>query len=312
MRRSRGRKIGGSSDGSEAKDWRKNAERAGWCARVERANDFHSKKTRSSESAGRFVASRRDSIPEGDLRLKLAKRKRDGESSPHRDLRHKIRKQQCCAFPEEESCKCRRFSHGLVEGEHSRRKQNNQDRLGEIGGEFIYLRDKTCTVETLDLEQHFSRDRDAAKVKFVGKRGGVNIFKVVVTATWQPNQMRSFYTIRGVELEVESKIQREYTDSNLDKSRSGGRLQREAEGSHGRGKTGWWKTHFVEERGAREDREVKEANAAKKEDRQPHHRSGMRDLQDVELEFARHVVEDSSPCTRKTPSSSNMAEDLQR
>ena len=124
--------------------------------------------------------------------------------------------------------------------------------------------------------------------------------------------MRSFYTIRGVELEVESKIQREYTDSNLDKSRSGGRLQREAEGSHGRGKTGWWKTHFVEERGAREDREVKEANTAKKEDRQPHHRSGMRGLQDVELQFPRHVVEDSSPCTRKTPSSSNMAEDLQR
>lgn len=286
MRRSKGRKIGGSntcSGGSETENWCKNTERAGGFGRGEkgnreRAKDFHSKKTRNSESEGRFVVGRSDAIPEGDLRLKLAKRKREEESSPHRDLRHKIQSKKCCAFSEEESCNCRRFSHG----QHSRRKQNNQERLSEVGGEFIYLKDKTCTVETVDLEEHFSKDRDVAKVKFVGKRGGSNIFKVVVTATWQSNQMRSFYRVRGVELEVESKIQREYTGNNLSgdgqKLRSGGRFEGEAERTHGRGKAGWWET----QRGTRENWEVKEANTVQKEDQQAHPQSGTRDLQ-VEL-----------------------------
>ena len=127
-----------------------------------------------------------------------------------------------------------------------------------VGGESIYLRDKTCTVETLDLEEHFSKDRDVVKVKFVGKQGGSNIFKVVVTSSWQANQMRSFYNIRGVELEVESKIQRD--NSCLKK------FELRSEGSHGRGKGGWWKTHFVKLRDTRAAEEVKEANAVEKED----------------------------------------------
>ena len=123
------------------------------------------------------------------------------------------------------------------------------------------------------------------KVKFVGKRGGSNIFKMVVTAAWQSNQMRSIHTIQGVELEVESKIPRKHSGSNLsrdrqniDKSKSGSseRLRREAwKGVHGRGKSSWWKTH-----GTREDREVKEAIAIKKEDRHfKQLQSGTRDLQ---------------------------------
>ena len=286
-----GRGFDGSntrSDGSETEDRRNNAERAGGCERGEEGNwergmDLHSKKTRNFESEGRFVVGRRDSILEGDLRLKLAKRKREEESSPHRDLRHKIKSKKSCIFSEEESCRGRRLSNG----EHSRHKQNNQERLKEVGEEFIYLRDKTCTVETLDLEEHFSKYKDAAKVKFVGKKGGSNIFKVVVTATWQSNQMRSFYTIRGVELEVESKTQR-----------SGEKLQGEAERTHDWEKTGWWETHLVQQRGAREDWEVKEANTVEREDRQAHRRRGTRDLQEVQLELPRLVKEDAAPCIR--------------
>jgi len=265
MRRSRGRKTGRGFDGSENEDWSKNVESGSGCERGEKwnresANDFHIKKT-SSESAGHFVTSRRDAIPEGDLRLKLSKRKRDEKSSPHRDLRHKIKKQQsekCCSFSEEGNCNCRRVSHGWVGGEHLGRTPSNPERLRMVGGESIYLRDKTCTVETLDLEEHFSKDRDVVKVKFVGKQGGSNIFKVVVTSSWQSNQMRSFYNIRGVELEVESKIQRD--NSCLKK------FELRSEGSHGRGKGGWWKTHFVKLRDTRAAEEVKEANAVEKED----------------------------------------------
>ena len=292
MGKSMSRRSGRGFDRSETEDRRKNAERSGGCERGENGNwergmDFHtgihSKKTRNSESEGRFVVGRRCSIPEGDLRLKLAKRKREEESSPHRDLRHKIKSKKSCIFSEEESCRGRRLSNG----EHSRHKQNNQERLKEVGEEFIYLRDKTCTVETLDLEEHFSKYKDAAKVKFVGKKGGSNIFKVVVTATWQSNQMRSFYTIRGVELEVESKTQR-----------SGEKLRGEAERTHDWEKTGWWETHLVQQRGAREDWEVKEANTVEREDRQAHRRRGTRDLQEVQLELPRLVKEDAAPCIR--------------
>ena len=146
-------------------------------------------------------------------------------------------------------------------------------------------------------------------MKFIGKQRGSNMFKVVVTAAWQSNQMRSFHTIRGVELEVESKIRREYscTDSNLsrdnqslNKSRSDGlgSLQRKPEGTYESGGNGWWKTHFVMQRGT-EDWEVKEVNATKKEDQQPHHQSGTRDLQDGKLGSAM-LVENGTPCTRKS------------
>ena len=63
--------------------------------------------------------------------------------------------------------------------------------------------------------------------------------------------------------------------TEIDESKSGSseRFQREAwKGVHGRGKSSWWKTHVT-----REDRDVKEAIAIKKEDRQL--QSGTRDLQ---------------------------------
>ena len=171
--------------------------------RASTPNDFHSKKTRDSEPVGEFEVGIRDAIPEGDLRLKISKRKRDvrDQKTSHRDLRHRIKNKskKCRTFSEEGSCN----KYG---GEHS-----NQERLREVGGEFIYLRDKTCTVETLDVEEHFSKDRDVVKVKFIGKEGGSHIFKLVVTAAWQSNQMRSFHTIRGVDLEVESRIRRPST-----------------------------------------------------------------------------------------------------
>ena len=58
------------------------------------SNDFRSKKRRGSESVSEVAAGIRDDIPEGDLRLKISKRKRDGrdQKTSHRDLRHRIKK----------------------------------------------------------------------------------------------------------------------------------------------------------------------------------------------------------------------------
>jgi len=110
--------------------------------------------------------------------------------------------------------------------------------------------------------------------------GGSNMFKLVVTAAWHSNQMRSFHIICGVDLEVESKIRRSSTSSctdgnmsrdsqNLDKSgsisgggsgrlgqtedRLGGGLHRKTEETHGREeRNGWWKTHLVKQRAEQE------------------------------------------------------------
>jgi len=215
------------------------------------------------------------------LRLKISKRKRDArdQKTSHRDLRHRIKNKSktCRTFSEEGSCN----KYG---GEHS-----NQERLREVGGEFIYLRDKTCTVETLDVEEHFSKDRDVVKVKFIGKEGGSHIFKLVVTAAWQSNQMRSFHTIRGVDLEVESRIRRPSTlkgDSfctggNLSRdsrslgksgSMSGGSSGRpgKADEIDGRERNGWWNKHFVKQRDKKENWSLRvEGNPVKKEDQQP-------------------------------------------
>ena len=62
--------------------------------RAPTSNDFHSKKTRGSASVGESEADIRDAIPEGDLRLKISKRKRDtrDQKTSHRDLRHRIKK----------------------------------------------------------------------------------------------------------------------------------------------------------------------------------------------------------------------------
>ena len=319
MRRSKGWKIRrffvGSSIRStrrETEDKRKSDEREGGCERnFARTNDLHSKKTRRSESAGKLVAHTRDNIPEGDLRLKITNRSRDAreENTPPRDLRHKIKRQSSL---KKEVAHFEGLSHGIVEGGHLRQKIYTQEKLRNVGREFVYLRDKTCTVDTADIEEHFSKDREVEKVKFIGKQRGANMFKVMVTAAWQINQMRSFHTIRGVELEVESKIWREYscTNSNLSRdgqnlnksrSRSGGSsdwfgsLQRKPEGSHGRERDGWWETHFVMQ-GGTEDWEVKEGNAVKKGHQQ---RSDTRDLQDGQLGLARLVVDNGTPCIRE-------------
>ena len=219
--------------------------------RASTSTDFRSKKTRGSESVIEFAAGMSDAIPEGDLRLKIAKRSRDprDQKTSHTDLRHKIKKKfkKCCNFSEESN--------------KSDEKHSNQERLREVGGEFIYLRDKTCTVETLDIEEHFSND--VVKVKFIGEQGGSNMFKLVVTAAWQSNQMRSFHTICGVDLEVESKIRRpsisSCTDGNMSRdsqnlednsgSMTGGGSGRKSEETGGREKKGWWKT----QRGTEED-----------------------------------------------------------
>ena len=74
------------------------------------------------------------------------------------------------------------------------------------------MRDKTFTVKTLDIEEHFSKFGDVVKVKFIGKQSRGNLFKVVVVSAsgarkaGNEGKLRklSCVNICGVELKVES------------------------------------------------------------------------------------------------------------
>ena len=190
----------------------------------------------------------------------------------------------------------------------------------------------------MDIEEHFSKDRDVVKVKFIGKQRGSNMFKLTVTAAWQANQMRSFHTIRGVDLEVESRIRRPSSlegdsfctggnlsreSQNLDKSgsmsggdsgRPGGSLLRKAEETDGRERKGWWNKHFVKQRGTEENWGLRvEGNAVKQKDQQPQYRSGLRGLQDGNIGSTRLVPEDGAPSTtRETLTTGEMVEHMDK
>jgi len=70
----------------------------------------------------------------------------------------------------------------------------------------VYLRDKTFSVRTVDIEEHLSKFGDVVKVKFIGRQDRGNLFKVVVVSGLQRRDRKEvdlYFTVRGVRLEKE-------------------------------------------------------------------------------------------------------------
>ena len=78
--------------------------------------------------------------------------------------------------------------------------------MNDPKAEVLYLQDKTFTVKTLDIEEHFTKFGDVAKVKFIGKQKRGNLFKAVVPWYLAPSPGSSSCStiICGVKVEVES------------------------------------------------------------------------------------------------------------
>ena len=104
------------------------------------------------------------------------------------------------------------FSHDVTnEREQVERRLDATEGREDHGVEVLYLRDKTFTVKTLDIKEHFSKFGDVVKVMFIGKQGGGNLFKVVVDSSARKakrEKMSHYTTICGVQMEVESKCQK--------------------------------------------------------------------------------------------------------
>ena len=115
------------------------------------------------------------------------------------------------------------FSHDVTnEREQVERRLDATERREDPGVEVLYLRDKTTTVKTLDIKEHFSKFGDVVKVMFIGKQDGGNLFKVVVdSGARKPKKEKvsHYTTICGVQMEVESKCQKS-TVSRRDSSSS--------------------------------------------------------------------------------------------
>ena len=73
------------------------------------------------------------------------------------------------------------FSHDVVnEREQLERRRDAEERREDPRAEVLYLRDKTFTIKTLDIEEHFSKFGDVVKVKLIGRQDRGNLFKAVV------------------------------------------------------------------------------------------------------------------------------------
>jgi len=125
--------------------------------------------------------------------------------------RSKVEKRtKMCFFFQEDTCikgqSCN-FSHDFSR-EQLERRRDAKERREDPRAEVLYLQDKTLTLKTLDIEEHFSKDGDVVKVKFIGKQERGNLFKVVVP--WylvsSPGSSSYSFIICGVKVEVESKI----------------------------------------------------------------------------------------------------------
>ena len=134
------------------------------------------------------------------------------------------KKNKICFFFQDNTCTrgdfCN-FSHDIVnEREQLERRRDAKERRKDPDAEVLYLQDKTFTVKTLDIKEHFTKFGDVVKVKFIGKQERGNLFKVLVP--WYlgppPGSSSNSVTISGVKLEVES------TDGNFSASHGvGGR-----------------------------------------------------------------------------------------
>ena len=132
------------------------------------------------------------------------------------DRRSKVKKHtRICFFFQEGTCNKGDFctySHDIVtEREQLERRRDAAERREEPRTEVLYLRDKTFTVKTLDIEEHFTKVGDVVRVKFIGKQSRGNLFKVVVvhaSGAWKADEEKlrvfSCSNICGVGLEVES------------------------------------------------------------------------------------------------------------
>jgi len=142
---------------------------------------------------------------------------RDQNTLDEGDRRSKVKTNtRICFFYQEGTCIKGDFctySHDIVsEREQLERHRDAAERKEDPGTEVLYLRDKTFTVKTLDIEEHFSKFGDVVKVKFIGKQSRGNLFKVVVVSAsgarkaGNEGKLRklSCVNICGVELKVES------------------------------------------------------------------------------------------------------------
>ena len=186
---------------------------------VERDGERKTKRKRQSTSRD-FVNKKARSLRTKYSRGKNMLHERESESQ-RRKMFTKI-----CFFFQEGTCTkgdfCT-FSHDVTnEREQVERRLDAAVRREDPGVEVLYLRDKTFTVKTLGIKEHFSKFGDVVKVMFIGKQGGGNLFKVVVNnGAWKPRRKKvsHYTTICGVQMEVESKGQNS-TMSRRDSSSS--------------------------------------------------------------------------------------------
>ena len=150
-----------------------------------------------------------------------------GKNTLHeRESQRKKMFTKICFFFQEGTCTkgdfCT-FSHDVTnEREQVERRLDAAVRREDPGVEVLYLRDKTFTVKTLGIKEHFSKFGDVVKVMFIGKQDGGNLFKVVVDSSARKakrEKMSHYTTICGVQMEVESKCQKS-TVSRRDSSSS--------------------------------------------------------------------------------------------
>ena len=88
----------------------------------------------------------------------------------------------------------------MTQREQVERRRDVKERREDPRVEVLYLRDKTFSVKTLDIKEHFSKFGDVVKLKFIGRQDSGNLFKAVVP--WHL-ALPDSSTICGVELEVE-------------------------------------------------------------------------------------------------------------
>ena len=143
--------------------------------------------------------SRRDS-----QKLELGRTKQDVRSRIGRNF------SRVCYFFQDGSCtkgdSCS-FSHDVSqEREQLERRRDVDDLQEDPGADVVYLRDKTFSVRTVDIEEHLSKFGDVVKVKFIGRQDRGNLFKVVVVSGLQRRDRKEvdlYFTVCGVRLEKE-------------------------------------------------------------------------------------------------------------
>jgi len=139
-------------------------------------------------------------------------RQKLGNGKTKQDVRSRIGRNfsRVCYFFQDGSCtkgdSCS-FSHDVSqEREQLERRRDADDLQEDPGADVIYLRDKTFSVRTVDIEEHLSKFGDVVKVKFIGRQERGNLFKVVVVGGIQRRDRKEvdlYFTVCGVRLEKE-------------------------------------------------------------------------------------------------------------